>query len=105
MFAVASRAAVRGAAPVARRQQRRGIINWMVNYPDKVRYNSSPVSARRNRLGAVGRSRPLALGRRPGSRRPIGRAEKGRRPVALGSRSSFRCGTAGIRRRRRHLLD
>ena len=27
----------RAARPVAARQQRRGIVNWMTNYPDKVR--------------------------------------------------------------------
>lgn len=38
MFAVASRtAATRAVAPLARRQQRRGIVDWMTNYPDKVR--------------------------------------------------------------------
>ena len=41
MFAVAGRtAATRAAAPLARRAgQRRnmGVLDWMVNYPDKVR--------------------------------------------------------------------
>ena len=38
MFAVVSRtAATRAVAPLARRQQRRGIVDWMTNYPDKVR--------------------------------------------------------------------
>lgn len=36
MFAVATRAAARRAAPVAQRPQQRGMLNWMVNYPDKV---------------------------------------------------------------------
>jgi hypothetical protein len=41
MFAAVSRSvAARAAVPIARggRQgQRRGIVNWMTNYPDKVR--------------------------------------------------------------------
>ena len=39
MFAAVSRQAAIRAAPLARRQQKRGIVNWMVNYPDKVRFN------------------------------------------------------------------
>eukprot|EP00581_Thalassiosira_minuscula_P008028 CAMPEP_0183702224 /NCGR_PEP_ID=MMETSP0737-20130205/401_1 /TAXON_ID=385413 /ORGANISM="Thalassiosira miniscula, Strain CCMP1093" /LENGTH=96 /DNA_ID=CAMNT_0025928799 /DNA_START=49 /DNA_END=339 /DNA_ORIENTATION=+ len=36
MFAAASRQAALRAAPIAQRQQRRGIVSWMTNYPDKV---------------------------------------------------------------------
>lgn len=35
--ALSRRAAARAAPLAARSQQRRGFINWMVNYPDKVR--------------------------------------------------------------------
>ena len=38
MFAAASRHAARRAASRAPRQQRRGIVDWMTNYPDKVRW-------------------------------------------------------------------
>eukprot|EP01082_Thalassiosira_pseudonana_P012671 g11135.t1 g11135 contig5:183793-184551(+) len=34
MFALATRQAVRTVAPI--RQQKRGLVNWMVNYPDRV---------------------------------------------------------------------
>ena len=37
MFAAVSRQAAIRAAPLARRQQQRGIVGWMTNYPDKVR--------------------------------------------------------------------
>mmetsp|Transcript_14854 Transcript_14854/g.35741 ORF Transcript_14854/g.35741 Transcript_14854/m.35741 type:complete len:130 (-) Transcript_14854:442-831(-) len=36
MIGAVSRSVATRAAPLARRQQRRGIVSWMVNYPDKV---------------------------------------------------------------------
>eukprot|EP00571_Detonula_confervacea_P011198 CAMPEP_0172309878 /NCGR_PEP_ID=MMETSP1058-20130122/10833_1 /TAXON_ID=83371 /ORGANISM="Detonula confervacea, Strain CCMP 353" /LENGTH=96 /DNA_ID=CAMNT_0013022591 /DNA_START=48 /DNA_END=338 /DNA_ORIENTATION=+ len=36
MFAVVSRSVATRAAPLARRQQRRGFVDYLVNYPDKV---------------------------------------------------------------------
>ena len=41
MLSIARTQAVRATAPIARRNtavgQKRGIVDWMVNYPDKVR--------------------------------------------------------------------
>ena len=37
MFAVASRRVASKAVPIAQRQQKRSMLNWMVNYPDNVR--------------------------------------------------------------------
>ena len=40
MLSIARTQAIRAAAPIARRQtavgQKRGMLDWMVNYPDKV---------------------------------------------------------------------
>ena len=41
MIGAVSRSVATRAAPLARRQQRRGIVSWMVNYPDKVRVGFS----------------------------------------------------------------
>ena len=42
MLSIARTQAIRAAAPIARRNtavgQKRGMLDWMVNYPDKVRY-------------------------------------------------------------------
>ena len=42
MLGVVRTQTARAMAPIARRQtavgQKRGIVDWMVNYPDKVRY-------------------------------------------------------------------